>query len=85
LKQLAAVIARAGALVSGSTGPMHLAAGLRVPTVSLFPEGGVTGPERWRPLSPLARVLTPGPGEGVGTIAPETVAQQLREVLAAKD
>lgn len=36
LDELAAVIARAGALVVGNTGPAHLAAALGVPVVSLF-------------------------------------------------
>jgi len=36
LGELAAVIARAGALVVGNTGPAHLAAALGVPVVSLF-------------------------------------------------
>ncbi|WSX86318.1 HAD-IIIA family hydrolase [Micromonospora sp. NBC_00898] len=36
LGELAAIIARAGALVVGNTGPAHLAAALRVPVVSLF-------------------------------------------------
>ncbi|WP_089015193.1 HAD-IIIA family hydrolase [Micromonospora inositola] len=36
LGELAAIIARAGALVVGNTGPAHLAAALGVPVVSLF-------------------------------------------------
>ncbi|MFG1675896.1 HAD-IIIA family hydrolase [Micromonospora sp. NPDC049282] len=36
LDELAAVVARAGALVVGNTGPAHLAAALGVPVVSLF-------------------------------------------------
>ncbi|WP_436799003.1 HAD-IIIA family hydrolase [Micromonospora fulviviridis] len=36
LGELAAVVARAGALVVGNTGPAHLAAALGVPVVSLF-------------------------------------------------
>ncbi|WP_197087499.1 HAD-IIIA family hydrolase [Micromonospora sp. HK10] len=36
LAELAAVIARAGALVVGNTGPAHLAAALGIPVVSLF-------------------------------------------------
>ncbi|WP_245719156.1 HAD-IIIA family hydrolase [Micromonospora rhizosphaerae] len=36
LGELAAIIARAGALVVGNTGPAHLAAALAVPVISLF-------------------------------------------------
>ena len=42
-----AVLARAQAFVSGDTGPLHFAAGLGVPTISLF---GPTPPARWAPI-----------------------------------
>ena len=50
-----AVLARAALLVSGDTGPMHFAAGLGTPTLSLF------GPSRvdlWAPVGPHARCLS---------------------------
>lgn len=50
LRELMAVIAASQALVSGSTGPAHLAAALGVPTVSLFDPRGLSAPIRWRPL-----------------------------------
>jgi ADP-heptose:LPS heptosyltransferase len=59
LKQLAALLAQARVMISGNTGPMHIAAGLNVPTVSFFPPAGVTGPGRWRPLGNRQEVLTP--------------------------
>lgn len=49
-----AVLARARAVVSGDTGPMHFAAGLGVPTLSLF---GPSKPELWAPRAPHARFL----------------------------
>lgn len=49
-----AVLARARALVSGDTGPMHFAAGLGVPTLSLF---GPSKAHIWAPTSPTARHL----------------------------
>ena len=52
-----AVLARAGVFVSGDTGPLHFAAGLGVPTVSLF---GPTPPERWAPVGAQHQVLTAG-------------------------
>lgn len=52
-----AVLARAGAFVSGDTGPLHFAAGLGVPTVSLF---GPTSPARWGPIGIQHQVLTGG-------------------------
>ena len=42
-----AVLARAAVFISGDTGPLHFAAGLGVPTISLF---GPTLPFRWAPI-----------------------------------
>jgi ADP-heptose:LPS heptosyltransferase len=66
LRQLAALLAEARVVVSGNTGPMHMAALLGVPTVSLFPPAGVTGPERWRPLGNRQEILTPSGHHGGG-------------------
>ncbi len=92
LKQLAALIAQASVFVSGNTGPMHLAAGLGIPTVSLFPARGVTGPIRWHPLGKRGVVLTSpdmnkkSGGEeyaGLSGIEPLRVAEKVKE-LAGK-
>lgn len=50
LRQLMAIIGESQALVSGSTGPAHIAAGLGVPTVSLFDPRRNQSPTRWQPL-----------------------------------
>ncbi len=50
VRELMAVIATAQAVVSGATGPAHLAAALSVPTVSLFDPRRNNLPTRWRPL-----------------------------------
>lgn len=55
LSLFVAVLARARALVSGDTGPLHLAAGLGVSTVSLY---GPTHPARWGPVGRQHRHLT---------------------------
>ena len=52
-----AVLARAGMFISGDTGPLHFAAGLGVPTISLY---GPTDPARWAPLGERHQVLTGG-------------------------
>jgi len=52
-----AVLARAGVFVSGDTGPLHFAAGLGVPTISLF---GPTSPARWAPVGARHQILTGG-------------------------
>jgi ADP-heptose:LPS heptosyltransferase len=50
-----AVLKRAAAFVSGDTGPLHFAAGLGVPTISLF---GPSSPGRWAPVGKQHQVLT---------------------------
>jgi ADP-heptose:LPS heptosyltransferase len=50
IRDLMAVIATAQVMVSGSTGPAHLAAALGVPNVSLFDPRRSALPVRWKPL-----------------------------------
>ena len=50
-----AVLARAGVFISGDTGPLHFAAGLGVPTISLF---GPSSPVQWAPIGKRHQVLT---------------------------
>jgi ADP-heptose:LPS heptosyltransferase len=83
LPQLAALLAQARVVVSGNTGPMHLAALLGVPTVSFFPAAGVTGPERWRPLGNRQEIVSPPAGAGgrdMHAISLETAEQAVRRL-----
>ena len=50
-----AVLQRAAVFISGDTGPLHFAAGLGVPTISLF---GPSSPARWAPIGQLHQSLT---------------------------
>ena len=50
LRELMAVISHAQVVVSGATGPAHIAAGLGVPTVSVFDPRRNNSPVRWKPL-----------------------------------
>ena len=54
LKELVAVVSELDVLVSGDSGPIHLASAFGVPTVALF---GPTSPKRWGPLSPFNEVI----------------------------
>ena len=63
LRQLIAVINELDVLVSSSTGPMHLAGALGVPTVSLFCPLSARSPQRWRPLGDHSSILLPPNGE----------------------
>lgn len=50
VRELMGVIATAQVVVSGATGPAHLAAALEVPTVSLYDPRRNNLPVRWKPL-----------------------------------
>jgi heptosyltransferase III len=49
LRELCALISLSDILISSSTGPMHIAAGLKIPTVSLFCPLTACSPELWGP------------------------------------
>ncbi|HEX5400073.1 MAG TPA: glycosyltransferase family 9 protein [Verrucomicrobiae bacterium] len=72
-----AVLARAGVFISGDTGPLHFAAGLGVPTISLF---GPTPPAQWAPIGPRHRYLTGSPCQCDSNLA---VCQNALHCLAA--
>ncbi len=84
-----AVLARAGVFISGDTGPLHFAAGLGVPTISLF---GPTSPARWAPVGTRHIALTGSPcvcdgnlfacgsmNHCLAAIRPEPVYEALRQ------
>jgi ADP-heptose:LPS heptosyltransferase len=62
LRQLMATISHYDCLFSASTGPMHIAAALKVPTVSLFTPLPACSPELWGPKGNLSEVLLPPEG-----------------------
>jgi ADP-heptose:LPS heptosyltransferase len=95
LSQFLAVLKRAEVFISGDTGPLHFAAGLGVPTISLF---GPSSAARWAPLGERHRVLTGSLcscGAGVSicenanhclaAISPEQVFNYLQAVLAESE
>jgi ADP-heptose:LPS heptosyltransferase len=86
-----AVLNRAEVLISGDTGPLHFAAGLGVPTVSLF---GPTSPALWAPIGPRHRFLAGSPcrcdgnwavcrnaSHCLAAITPEQVLDSLQTIL----
>ena len=87
-----ALLKRAEVFISGDTGPLHFAAGLGVPTISLF---GPSSAVRWAPIGARHRVLmgsscSCGAGARVchganfclAAISPEQVFDSLQTVLA---
>jgi lipopolysaccharide heptosyltransferase II len=97
LRELVAVISRLHVLVSSSTGPMHVAAALGVPTVSLFCPLPACSPTLWGPRGNRARIVQP-PEDSCGTRCPgdpkicrfenievDQVADAVRQVLASSE
>jgi heptosyltransferase-2 len=72
LRELMAVIANAHIVVSGATGPAHLAAALGIPTVTLFDPRRNNLPVRWKPLGlgALLRPDVPTCGKCIGETCP---------------
>ena len=58
---------RCDLLVSNDSGPVHVAAGVGTPVVSIFTRNqpGIN-PERWKPLGNKARVVSVSPNESSG-------------------
>jgi heptosyltransferase-1 len=86
---LIALTRRAGLFIGGDTGPMHLAAALRVPVVALF---GPTRPERNGPFGTRCVVLRSSdsvynpshidrPDEGMVSIQPPAVIEAVEQLL----
>ena len=59
VRELMAVIANSSLLVSASTGPMHVAAALGIPTVSLFCRMSACSEELWGPKGNRAEIVRP--------------------------
>jgi heptosyltransferase-2 len=98
LRRTIGLISHMNCLVSASTGPMHLAAGLKVPTVSLFCPLPACSPTLWGPKGNKSIVILPGenycqfrcPGDPhlcdfEGGIEPERVARAVGEFLWMRD
>ena len=89
ISELIALTRRASLFIGGDTGPMHLAAALRIPVVALF---GPTRPERNGPYGTRSIVLrnpesadntshTDQPDAGLMAIPPRTVIEAAEQLL----
>ena len=85
--QLAGLLKRCNLLVSNDSGPVHIAAGVKTPCVSIFTRNqqGIN-PQRWQPLGKFSRVASVPPSKSRpqdGPECPETISTQA--VLEAVD
>ena len=96
LAQLVAFLKHCSLLISNDSGPVHIAAAVGTPVISLFlrRQPGIN-PERWRPLSDKAVLLLNKPGEEImvgpdnqvlsgryDSITPEEVIVSAKKLLA---
>lgn len=85
LRELAAVISNSKMMISNSTGPLHMAVALGVPTLSFYPHRPlVTSAKRWGPFgdSKKHKVLSPEKEtDPMSTISVQTAFQSVKEIL----
>ena len=62
LAELAAAFSCCSAFIGGSTGPLHLAASLQLPTIAFFPPVAAMTPQRWGPVGSKSLVIRPDMG-----------------------
>lgn len=90
LRDFAAVLGQAGTVISGSTGPMHLAAALGVKTLSFFPPDSETAMKalRWHPLGNKSVIVKPegtfkNPQEAMESIDMDRVIKEFQGLTNA--
>jgi heptosyltransferase II len=92
LSQLASLLARCRLLISNDSGPVHVAAAVNTPVVSIFTRNqpGIN-PERWAPLEPRSRAVSvafdPAPAFRKSGVASQEYLHKLKpvQVLEAVD
>lgn len=92
LDELIAVLHAADGFVGASTGPLHIAAGVGIHTLGLYPTRRPMHPGRWAPLGSRAEVITAtkscddcgrdGRCACMSTIAPEVVANRIQSWIS---
>lgn len=89
LSQFARALQVADLFISGSTGPLHIAAALNRPTAAFYPRHRSATPLRWQTLNSPQRRLAIIPPEGaaasqVDSIEVTAAAQQINQFFAAE-
>lgn len=99
IRELILTIASLDLLISSSTGPMHIAAALKIPTISIFCPLPACSPKLWGPLGNKSIIIMPEekycnnvcPGdpkkcyfEGEGGIDAEKVLRAIKDILDSR-
>jgi ADP-heptose:LPS heptosyltransferase len=64
LPELKGLIRLAPLLISGSTGPIHIAAAVGTPTVGIYPPQSALSQTRWGPRGGMSKIFTPPEATG---------------------
>lgn len=80
IRDLAALIEQADLFISGSTGPMHIAAALGKKTLVFFPDKGAL-PDRWGPIGNKNSIIEPEKGKRMDDIPIELILEKLNYLL----
>lgn len=79
--ELISVLAKSKAVIAPSTGVIHLAASLSVPTFGLYSPIKVESPQRWGPRGSKVQTFTPSPQGEMKDIDPMVVAKAILESI----
>lgn len=84
LRELAGVISQSKCVISNSTGPLHIASALAIPTLSFYPHlPAVTSAKRWGPFGNSKRniILSPkNPSDPMSSISVEKAFESLKRI-----
>lgn len=81
LRHLAAILGQANLVVTNSTGPLHIAVALNVPTVSMFSPIPTCHPRRWGPYPDYVEKT----GKHAVFVAPETGGRVAMEGISVEE
>jgi ADP-heptose:LPS heptosyltransferase len=88
LRGFSGVISHASVIISGSTGPMHIAAAIGVKTMSFFPPDNIAAmkPKRWAPIGNCHEIIQPqqhlDKKTAMDTIDIGTIIIKLKELIS---
>ena len=80
IRDLAALIEQADLFISGSTGPMHIAAALGKKTLTFFPNKGAL-PDRWGPIGNKHEIIQPEKDKKMDDILVELILEKISNLL----
>lgn len=82
IQELAALISIASVFISGSTGPLHLAAAMGTPVVGIFERKELA--VRWQPYGKSVETLYPEKGGAIDSISPSKIAKRAENIAITK-